>query len=104
MPPHAKNPFIADGWTRLPHPTAESPAPSSIIMHPEHQVLVLFCSGDASSLLSHFKLMSLLPEGVSWDALFTHFNARMVQHDQQSTIDESESLTGFKTWSRRLQV
>lgn len=104
MPPHAKNPFTADGWTRLPPPTAESPAPSSIIMHPKHQVLVFFCSGDASALLSHFKLISLLPERGSWDALFTHFNTRMAAHDALSAIDESESLTGFKTWSRRLQV
>ena len=104
MPPHAKSPFTADGWTRLPPPMAESPAPSSIIMHPEHQVLVLFCSGGAYSLLSHFKLTPLLPDGMSWDALFTNFNTRMAAHDALSAIDESESLTGFKTWSRRLQV
>ena len=52
------------------------------IMHPEHQVLVLSCSGGAYSLLSHFKLTPLLPEGVSWGALLTSFNAIMDPYDQ----------------------
>lgn len=104
MPPHAKNPFTADGWTLRPPPTAESPAPSSIVLHPDREVLVLYCSGGESSLLSHCKLTPLLPDGVSWNALFTNFNARMAPHDQLSTIDENESLSGLGTWHRRLQV
>jgi len=103
MPPH-KNPFTADGWMCHPPSSNEAPSPSHIIMHAEREVLILHCSGAVSSLLSHFQLIPLLPETASWSALFIDFNSRMTIHDQQSFIDEAESMSGFGTWHRRLQV
>ncbi len=104
MPPAIKNPFAENGWISTPLPTIEASSHDPVIMHPDQETISLYSNGGASTLLSHLKLFSLLPEKASWMTLFADFNTKMAPHDQRSSIDQNESLTGFKTWHRRLQV